>query len=369
MSLELDTMTVENDILKLERTLVNEITQADTLEALEGCRVRALGKKGEITARLKSLSLLDMEARREQGPLLQGLRVKVLEALEERKHILQEAALTAQLITEKVDVSLPVDVSREMRGRIHPLSYVIDEVVNIFVQLGFSVVEGPDVEDDFHNFTALNFSPDHPARDMHDTFFLRTPEEDAQAVPKLLRTHTSTVEIRTMLKTSPPFQIVCPGRTYRRDSDQTHTPMFHQIEGLVIGKNIHMGHMKWVLETFCRRFFQTPCLQIRFRPSYFPFTEPSLEVDVSCSRKEGQITIGEGDQWLEILGCGMTHPNVLRNCGLDSEVWQGFAWGIGLDRVAMLKYGMPDLRAFFESDVRWLSHYGFSLFDRSEAGL
>jgi phenylalanyl-tRNA synthetase alpha chain len=366
MSLELDTMAFDSDILALETALIQEIADARSLEALESCRVRALGKKGEITVRLKALSLMDMDSRRVQGPLLQNLRTHILEALDSRKSALQQSALSAQLESEKVDVSLPVSISRELRGRIHPLSFVIDEVIALFATLGFSVEEGPDVENDFYNFTALNFSEDHPARDMHDTFFLQNQDGEEQ---KLLRTHTSPVQIRTLLRAEPPLRIVCPGRTYRRDSDQTHTPMFHQIEGLVIDKHVHMGHMKHVLETFCRTYFQTPDLQLRFRPSYFPFTEPSLEVDISCSRKEGKISIGKGDQWLEILGCGMVHPQVLRNCGLNPEEWQGFAWGLGLDRIAMLKYGMPDLRAFFEADVRWLAHYGFSLFDSSEAVL
>ncbi|MFT4134866.1 phenylalanine--tRNA ligase subunit alpha, partial [Labrys sp. (in: a-proteobacteria)] len=245
-------------------------------------------------------------------------------------------------------------------GRIHPISQVIDEITAIFADMGFAIAEGPDIETDEYNFTLLNFPPGHPAREMHDTFFL-APDEKGER--KVLRTHTSPVQIRTMLSQKPPIRIVVPGRTYRHDSDQTHTPMFHQVEGLVIDKVSHVGHMKWVLEEFCRAFFEVPSVKMRFRPSFFPFTEPSMEVDIQCSRKGGEIRFGEGEDWLEILGCGMVHPNVLRNCGLDPDEYQGFAWGMGIDRIAMLKYGMPDLRPFFDADVRWLSHFGFRPFD------
>jgi phenylalanyl-tRNA synthetase alpha chain len=237
---------------------------------------------------------------------------------------------------------------------------VMDEMIAIFAEMGFAVADGPDIEDDFHNFTALNFPPKHPAREMHDTFFFEANEAGERM---LLRTHTSPVQIRTMVSQKPPIRIIAPGRTYRKDSDQTHTPMFHQVEGLVIDKSAHLGHLKWVLEEFCKAFFEVPSVKMRFRPSFFPFTEPSMEVDIQCRRSNGEIRFGEGDDWLEILGCGMVHSNVLRNCGIDPEIYQGFSWGIGIDRIAMLKYGMSDLRAFFEADSRWLSHYGFRPLD------
>jgi phenylalanyl-tRNA synthetase alpha chain len=245
-------------------------------------------------------------------------------------------------------------------GRVHPIAHVIDELTAIFADMGFAVAEGPDIETDDYNFTKLNFPQDHPARDMQDTFFFN-PKPDGSRL--LLRTHTSPVQVRTMLSQKPPIRVICPGRTYRSDSDQTHTPMFHQVEGLVIDKGSHLGHLKWILEEFCKAFFEVDRVKMRFRPSFFPFTEPSLEVDIQCRRDKGEVRFGEGDDWMEILGCGMVHPNVLRNCGLDPDGFQGFAWGLGIDRIAMLKYGMPDLRAFFEADVRWLSHYGFRPLD------
>ncbi len=257
-------------------------------------------------------------------------------------------------------MTLPVREGPETRGRIHPITQVMDEITAIFGDMGFSIAEGPDVETDDLNFTALNFPEGHPAREMHDTFFLR-PDRDGKR--KLLRTHTSPVQVRTMRTVQPPIRVICPGRTYRHDSDQTHTPMFHQVEGLVIDKQANIAHLKWILEEFCKAFFEVDSVKMRFRPSFFPFTEPSAEVDIQCSRKGGEIRFGEGDDWLEILGCGMVHPNVLRNCGLDPDSVQGFAWGMGIDRIAMLKYGMPDLRPFFEADVRWLEHYGFRPLD------
>jgi phenylalanyl-tRNA synthetase alpha chain len=294
------------------------------------------------------------------GPALNGLKDRVSEALSGRRTALKETALQARLAAEAVDVTLPVRESPSESGRIHPITQVVDELVAIFADMGFSVAEGPDVEDDFHNFTALNFPVGHPARDMHDTFFFAP---DADGARKLLRTHTSTVQIRTMQAGPPPYRVIIPGRTYRNDSDQTHTPMFHQVEGLVIDRGAHIGQLKWVLQEFCKAFFEVPDVQMRFRPSFFPFTEPSMEVDIRCRRQGNEIRFGEGEDWLEILGCGMVHPNVLRNCGLDPDEWQGFAWGMGIDRIAMLKYGMPDLRAFFDADVRWLKHYGFRPLD------
>jgi phenylalanyl-tRNA synthetase alpha chain len=274
--------------------------------------------------------------------------------------VLKAAGLAARLATEAVDVTLPVRAAAIETGRIHPVSQVIDEITAIFADLGFSVAEGPDIETDHYNFTALNFPVGHPAREMHDTFFFR-PDENGERM--LLRTHTSPVQIRTMEKTAPPIRVICPGRTYRCDSDQTHTPMFHQVEGLVIDRESHVGNLKWVLEEFCRAFFEVERVEMRMRPSFFPFTEPSMEVDIRCRREGNEIRIGEGDDWLEILGCGMVHPNVIRFAGLDPDIYQGFAFGMGIDRVAMLKYGMPDLRAFFDADSRWLSHYGFRPLD------
>ena len=282
------------------------------------------------------------------------------EAIAGRRDTLKRAAIAERLAADKVDVTLPLRESPLERGRIHPVSQVIDEITAIFADMGFSIAEGPDIETDFYNFTALNFPADHPARDMHDTFFF-PPKPDGER--KLLRTHTSPVQIRTMESVKPPIRVITPGRTYRCDSDQTHTPMFHQVEGLVIDKASHLGHLKWILEEFCKAFFEVQSVKMRFRPSFFPFTEPSLEVDIQCDRRGGEIRFGEGNDWLEILGCGMVHPNVLRNCKLDPNEYQGFAWGMGIDRIAMLKYGMPDLRPFFEADVRWLEHYGFRPLD------
>ncbi|MDZ5454018.1 phenylalanine--tRNA ligase subunit alpha [Labrys sp. ZIDIC5] len=349
-----------NDLTSLEATLLSEIAAAADEAALEAVRVSALGKKGSISERLATLGKMAPEERREAGAAINVVKDRVTAALAERRTVLKAAALEARLVSEAVDVTLPVRESGTELGRIHPISQVIDEITAIFADMGFAIAEGPDIETDEYNFTLLNFPPGHPAREMHDTFFL-APDENGER--KVLRTHTSPVQIRTMLSQKPPIRIVVPGRTYRHDSDQTHTPMFHQVEGLVIDKVSHVGHMKWVLEEFCRAFFEVPSVKMRFRPSFFPFTEPSMEVDIQCSRKGGEIRFGEGEDWLEILGCGMVHPNVLRNCGLDPDEYQGFAWGMGIDRIAMLKYGMPDLRPFFDADVRWLSHFGFRPFD------
>jgi phenylalanyl-tRNA synthetase alpha chain len=284
------------------------------------------------------------------------LKDRLGQEISARGKMLHAAALEARLETERVDVSLPVPASAIEDGRIHPVSQVFDETAAIFADLGFTIAEGPDIEDDFHNFTALNIPPEHPARQMHDTFYLNPGEDGSRPI---LRTHTSPVQIRTMMEKTPPHRIIAPGRTYRCDSDQTHTPMFHQIEGLVIDRTSHMGHLKGTLEEFARAFFELDQVRMRFRPSHFPFTEPSAEVDIGCAFDAGQIRIGEGEDWLEILGCGMVHPKVLAAVGLDPDVYQGFAWGMGIDRIAMLKYGIPDLRAFFDSDLRWLRHYGF----------
>ncbi len=344
----------------LEADVLAAIEAASDEAALEAVRLASLGKKGSISALLATLGKMAPDERKTQGATINALKDKVSEALNARKAILKEQALEARLVAETLDVTLPVRPSPAETGRIHPITQVMDELGVIFAQMGFSIAEGPDVESDDYNFTKLNFPPDHPAREMHDTFFLMP---DAKGERKVLRTHTSPVQVRTMLTQKPPIRVICPGRTYRCDSDQTHTPMFHQVEGLVIDKQVNLGHLKWVLEEFCKAFFEVPDVKMRFRPSFFPFTEPSMEVDIQCSRKGGEIRFGEGEDWLEILGCGMVHPNVLRNCGLDPDVYQGFAWGMGIDRIAMLKYGMPDLRAFFEADIRWLTHYGFRPLD------
>jgi phenylalanyl-tRNA synthetase alpha chain len=348
-------------------TLKSELTQtinaANDLAALENARVATLGKKGKITEMLKGLGALAPDVRKEQGAALNVLRDEITALIDTRETTLKTAALDAKLKTETVDVTLPA--RPDMRGKIHPISQTMEDITTIFAQMGFTVAEGPDIEDDFHNFTALNFPPGHPAREMHDTFYLPDDaSEQGEHAKKLLRTHTSTVQIRHMLKHKPPIRIICYGRVYRSDYDMTHTPMFHQIEGLVIDKAIHMGHLKGCLMDFCRAFFGIDDLPTRFRPSYFPFTEPSAEMDVGCSWEGGTLKIGAGRSWLEILGSGMVHPNVIRNCGLDPAEYQGFAFGAGLDRLAMLKYGIPDLRNMFEGDTRWINHFGFDAFDR-----
>ena len=349
-----------SDTAQLEQKILAEVSAAPDEAALESVRVAALGKNGSVTALLKTLGTMSPEQRKSDGPLINGLKDRVNAALAARRDGLKSAALEARLNTESVDVTLPVRETPAEIGRVHPITQVTDELTAIFADMGFAVAEGPDIETNDYNFTKLNFPEDHPARDMHDTFFFN-PKPDGERL--LLRTHTSPVQVRTMLTQKPPIRVIIPGRTYRCDSDQTHTPMFHQVEGLVIDKGSHLGHLKWILEEFCKAFFEVDHVKMRFRPSFFPFTEPSLEVDIQCRRDKGEIRFGEGNDWLEILGCGMVHPNVMKNCGLDPDEYQGFAWGMGIDRIAMLKYGMPDLRAFFEADVRWLSHYGFRPLD------
>jgi phenylalanyl-tRNA synthetase alpha chain len=348
------------DLNQLEHDLLTQVDAAGDEAALESVRVSALGKKGCVSELLKTLGAMTPEERKERGPLINGLRDKIQTAIAARRETLAEASLDARLAAERIDVTLPTPEAPETSGRIHPISQVIEELTAIFADMGFSVAEGPDIETDYLNFTALNFPEGHPAREMHDTFFL-APDEKGER--RVLRTHTSPVQIRTMTSQQPPIRVIIPGRTYRHDSDQTHTPMFHQVEGLVIDRQANIAHLKWILEEFCKAFFEVDQVKMRFRPSFFPFTEPSAEVDIQCSRKGGEIRFGEGEDWLEILGCGMVHPNVLRNCGLDPDEYQGFAWGMGIDRIAMLKYGMPDLRPFFEADVRWLNHYGFRPLD------
>ncbi|MEQ8308281.1 MAG: phenylalanine--tRNA ligase subunit alpha [Hoeflea sp.] len=344
----------------LETSIMSEISGASDEAAIEAVRVAALGKKGSVSELLKGLGKMTPEERQQAGPEINGLKTRVADAIAARKAELRDAAITERLSRETVDVSLPVRSSPAERGRIHPISQVIDEITAIFADMGFSIAEGPDIETDYYNFTALNFPEGHPAREMHDTFFL---EPDQNGERKVLRTHTSPVQIRTMEAQEPPIRIVIPGKTYRQDSDATHSPMFHQLEGLVIDKTTHVGHLRWALEEFCKAFFEVDSVTMRFRPSFFPFTEPSFEVDIQCDRSGPIVKFGEGSDWMEILGCGMVHPNVLRYGGIDPDVYQGFAWGIGIDRLATLKYGMPDLRDYFSADVRWISHYGFRPLD------
>ena len=349
-----------DDLEKLEAEFARAIADAVDSDTLEAVRVAALGKKGRVSDLMKGLGSMSPDERKEMGPKLNGLKDRLTDSLAARKQALHEQALEARLAGEKIDVTLPARENALETGRIHPLSQVWDEVVAIFADMGFAVEQGPDIETDHYNFGALNFPDGHPAREMHDTFYFE-PKADGSRM--LLRTHTSPVQVRTMEAGKPPFRFICPGRTYRNDSDQTHTPQFHQIEGVVVDETTHMGHLKWTLEEFLRAFFEVDGVELRMRPSFFPFTEPSMEVDVRCARLGNEIRIGEGDDWLEILGCGMVHPNVLRAAGIDPEKYQGFAFGMGIDRIAMLKYGIPDLRAFFEADLRWLRHYGFSALD------
>ena len=366
-------MSLTDDIDRLRTELTAAIDAAEDEAALEAVRINALGKKGSISALLATLGAMAPEERKTAGPAINGLKLAIGGAIEAKAAGLKSAALDKRLASEKVDVTLPVRPAPTAQGRIHPISQVWDEITAIFSDMGFKIAEGPDIETDWYNFTALNFPEGHPAREMHDTFFL---QPDADGSRKVLRTHTSPVQIRSMKQSNekqpagyltgpvePPIRIIAPGRTYRHDSDQTHTPMFHQVEGLVIDKESHIGQLRWVLEESLKAFFEVPSVTLRFRPSFFPFTEPSMEVDVQCDRSGAEVKIGEGSDWLEILGCGMVHPNVLRNCGLDPDVYQGFAWGMGIDRLAMLKYGMNDLRAFFDGDKRWMDHYGFRAFD------
>ncbi len=350
----------------LKKEIIETVTAANDIGTLEDVRVSALGKKGSVTGLMQTLGNLSPEQRKEMGQALNLLKNDIAAAIDAKAAVLKEAALAARLQSESVDVSL--SPRPEGQGSIHPISQTIMEMIAIFADMGFSVAEGPEIEDDFHNFTALNFPPAHPARAMHDTFYLPEAKTGEDKV-RLLRTHTSTVQVHTMQNQKPPIRVIIPGRTYRSDYDMTHTPMFHQMEGLLIDKATHMGHLKGCLIEFCKRFFEVDELPTRFRPSFFPFTEPSAEMDIGCSRKGGELKIGAGDSWLEILGCGMVHPNVLKNCGIDPDEYQGFAFGMGVERVAMLKYGIPDLRTFFESDLRWLKHYGFGPLEQPNPAL
>ena len=346
------------DISPLQSELTEAINMAHTLDSLEAVRISALGKQGSVSALLKTMGAMSPDDRKVQGPLINGLRETVSAALAAKRTALETALLNERLSNERVDMTLPAPVTPQ--GSVHPVSQVMDELAEIFADMGFAVAEGPEIEDQWHNFTALNMPETHPARAMHDTFYLQAAEGEEA---KVLRTHTSPVQIRTMMNQKPPIRIIAPGRVYRSDSDATHTPMFHQIEGLVIDKGIHLGHLKWTLETFLKAFFERDELSIRLRPSYFPFTEPSAEVDVNFSVENGKRVLGGTGGWMELLGSGMVHPKVISACGLDPDVYQGFAFGVGVDRLAMLKYGMDDLRAFFDGDLRWLKHYGFGALD------
>jgi phenylalanyl-tRNA synthetase alpha chain len=348
-----------SDIPALERELLAAISGARDEAALEAVRVAALGKKGSISELLKSLGGMSAEERKTSGPLFNTLRDKVGQAIAAKKSQLGDATLNAKLSAERIDVTLPP--RPESAGTIHPVSQVLDEITAIFADLGFAIADGPDVEYDDYNFTKLNIPPDHPARQMHDTFYVAKQADGSQHV---LRTHTSPVQVRTMLKQKPPIRIISPGRAYRVDSDATHAPMFHQYEGLVIDESATLANLKWVLEEFYKAFFEVETVELRARPSYFPFTEPSVEWDLRCDRSvPGKIIFGTGNDWLELAGSGMVHPRVLEMCGIDPTKYQGFAFGGGVDRLAMLKYGIPDIRPFFESDIRWLRHYGFAALD------
>jgi len=347
-----------SDIDSLEKRLIENINKCANLETLEQIRLEVLGKKGELTLLLKEIGNLDLEKRKERAFKLNLLKNNFLEKFNQKKSSLELVEFEKKVSGENVDVTLPINLKKG--GRIHPVTQVTDEIISIFTDLDFDVVQGPDVENEYYNFEALNIPANHPARDLHDTFYLEHNEGKTQS---LLRTHTSPVQVRAMEKSKPPFRIIVPGRTYRCDSDMTHTPMFHQLEGLVIDEKTNMGDLKGCLDYFVKSFFETNDVKMRFRPSYFPFTEPSAEVDIGYSREKERIIIGGKTNWLEILGCGMVHPNVLENVNIDSNKYQGYAWGIGIDRLAMLKYGITDLRSFFENDLRWLHHYGFLPFD------
>jgi len=344
-----------SDLDNINSNFEQKIRSVKSKEELQILKTEFFGKSGQITNQFKTLGSIEVDERKEFASSLNKLKENLTTQLNNKFLELETLEINEKLKGQKIDITLPVRPFQN--GKIHPVSQVIDEISSIFSEIGFSVAEGPDVETEYNNFTALNTPEDHPARDMHDTFYL------AENKKTLLRTHTSPVQIRTMMNDKPPFKIIVPGRTYRCDSDQTHAPMFHQLEGLHIDKNITMSHLKGCIDYFIKEFFEAKNLKMRFRPSHFPFTEPSAEVDIGYRIEKGRIVIGEGDKWLEILGCGMVHPNVLRNVKVDPNKYQGFAFGMGIDRLAMLKYGINDLRAFFESDFRWLSHFGFDPLD------
>ena len=342
-----------------ERDLIKSIEKATTLNEIEKIRISVFSRQGKFNHLFKKIQNIPEKDRKIYGKKLNNLRFKISNRLNQLKSNYQKKIIIDHLSEEYLDVTLPFG-DENKKGLIHPLSQTMHDMILILSNLGFRVFEGPDVESDFYNFTVLNFSDEHPARQDHDTFYIKQtkPEENIRYV---MRTHTSTVQVRVMLNNKPPIRIISPGRVYRSDSDQTHTPVFHQIEGLWISKDIHMGHLKWIILEFCRRFFNVSDLQLRFRPSYFPFTEPSAEVDIGFKKLSNGIKLGGDKNWLEVLGCGMVHPNVLKNCGLDYHKYQGFAFGMGVERLAMLKYGISDLRSFYESDLRWLEYYGFNI--------
>lgn len=349
------------DDLKLNA--LKQIADAADIKTLDDIRVSVLGKKGILTEQMKGLAQLSLEEKKQMGQRLNSVKAEIEQAMEAKRDELAAKELNEKLLKETIDVTLPI--RDENIGRIHPVSKIYEEVVAIFGEMGFEVADGPDIEDQFHNFNALNTPANHPARQMQDTFYVPNPESDNFDDSYVVRTQTSAVQIRTMEKKQPPIRIIAPGRTYRSDYDATHTPMFHQVEGLVIDKKTSFANLKGCLYDFIKAFFELDDIPVRYRPSYFPFTEPSAEMDIGCKKTKTELKIGAGDDWLEILGCGMVHPNVLKACGIDPEEYQGFAFGLGLDRLAMLKYGIPDLRTFFESDVRWLKHYGFMPLDES----
>ena len=345
---------------ELRQKYLSAIADAADEAALEDLRVAAVGKKGEVSLKMRELGKMTAEERQVAGPKLNALKDEINAALAAKKAALEDAALDERLRTEWLDVTLPA--RRRPAGTVHPVSQVTDEVTAIFADMGFAVAEGPQIESDWHNFDALNIPAEHPTRTEMDTFYMHRAPGDNRP-PHVLRTHTSPVQIRAMMAEGAPIRVIAPGRVYRADYDQTHTPMFHQVEGLAIDSDLSMANLKWCLEEFCRAFFEVDDVELRFRASHFPFTEPSAEVDLRCSWEGGQLKVGEGDDWMEILGSGMVHPKVLEAGGIDPAEWQGFAFGMGIDRLAMLKYGPPDLRAFFDSDLRWLRHYGFAALD------
>ncbi len=342
-------------MLDKQEEILNSIKSTNHIKDLEELRIQYLGKNGLLTNEMKKMASLSLEDKKTFGALLNTLKSKITNAIDNQKILLEENEINTRLASEKIDVTQPV--RRGEFGKIHPITQATQEIINIFANLGFDLAQGPEIEDDYHNFTALNIPENHPARQMHDTFYMNTIEN------MTLRTHTSNVQIRKMSSEKPPFRFIAPGRVYRSDHDQTHTPMFNQVEGLCIDKNINMGNLKWCLEEFLKAFFETDKVVIRLRPSFFPFTEPSAEVDIGYKLENGEIKIGSNEKWLEILGCGMVHRKVIENVGLNPDEYQGFAFGVGIDRIAMLKYGIHDLRKFFESDMRWNNHFGFSLFD------